>query len=54
MVFMSGVFHALVSCLLPCGHMKGQDWYGLLALVCDVYCIFFLLSHLVSWDRCGT
>ena len=25
----------------------------LLALVCDVYCDL-LLSHLVSWDRCGT
>ena len=24
-----------------------------MALVCDVYCEF-VLSHLVSWDRCGT
>ena len=24
------------------------------ALVCDVFCVVLLLSHLVSWDRCGT
>ena len=48
MLFMSCVCHAFAS--VNCCLMESAD---LLALVCDVYCDFFLLSRLVSWVRCG-
>ena len=50
-VFVSCVSHAFVSvyyCLVTCWERA-----DLLALVGDVYCIL-LLSHVVSWVRCGT
>ena len=34
---------------LPCGHLKGRA--DLLFVMCF---LILLLSHLVSWDRCGT
>ena len=52
MLFMSCVCHAFVS-VHCCLVVTGRESADLLALVCDVYCDL-LLSHLVSWDRCGT
>ena len=41
-----------VCSLLPYGHLKGKGW----PLGSCLWCFFviLLLSHLVSWDRCGT
>ena len=51
--FVSCVSHAFVSvhCCLVATCLERAD---LLALVGDVYCILFLLSHVVSLVRCGT
>ena len=40
MLFMSCISHAFpyICSLLPCGHLLGKGY--LMALVCDVYCIF--------------
>ena len=53
MFFVSCVSHAFVSvhCCLVATCLERAD---LLALVGDVYCILFLLSHVVSLVRCGT
>ena len=53
MLIMPCVCHAFesVHCCLVVTSTERAD---LLALVCDVCCDFFLLSHLVSLDRCGT
>ena len=50
MLFMSRVCHAFASvpCCLVVTCWERAD---LLALICDV---FLSLSHVVSWDRCGT
>ena len=52
MIFVSCVSHAFASahCCLVVPYGERAD---LLALVGDVYCIL-LLSHVVSWVRCGT
>ena len=52
MIFVSCVSHAFASvhCCLVVTCLEKAD---LLALVGDVYCIL-LLSHMVSWVRCGT
>ena len=51
-VFLPYVSHAFASvhCCLVVTCWESVD---LLALVGDVYCIL-LLSHVVSWVRCGT
>ena len=52
MFFLSCVSHDFTSvhcCLVVTGRERAE----LLALVGDVYCIL-LLSHVVSWIRCGT
>ena len=41
---------ASVYCCLVVNWWERAD---LLALLCDVYFDLFLLSHMVSWDRCG-
>ena len=51
-LFMSCVCNAFTSvhCCLVVTCWERAD---LLALVCDVYCVL-ILSHVVSWVRCGT
>ena len=53
MFFVSCVSHAFpsVHCYLVVTCWEKAD---LLAFVGDAYCIFFLLSHVVYWVRCGT
>ena len=43
----------LFSFLQPPSHLRGRDW-PLGSIVCDVFLCILLLSHLVSWVRCGT
>ena len=49
---MSCVCHAFAS-VHCCLVVTWRERADLLALVCDVI-VILLLSHLVSWDRCGT
>ena len=46
-------FLRLVFLILSRLFIAGWEKADLLALVGDVYCIL-LLSHVVSWVRCGT
>ena len=52
MLFMSRVCHAFASvhCCLVASEGKGlTSW-----LLFVMFIVILLLSHLVSWDRCGT
>ena len=53
MFFASSVSHAFASvhCCIVVTCWERAD---LLALVGDVFFAFLLLSHVVSWVRCGT
>ena len=42
----------LVCSLQPCSHLLGKS--DLFALLCVMFSCVFLLSHVVSWVRCGT
>ena len=53
MVFMSYVSHAFASvhcCLVVASAGKGLTFWLLLVM----FIVFLLLSHVVSWVRCGT
>ena len=52
-VFVSFVSHDFTS-VLCCLVVTCWERADLLALVCDVYCFFLLLSHVVSWVSCDT
>ena len=52
MIFVSCVSHAFAS-VHCCLVITCRERADLLALVGDVYCSL-LLSHMVSWVRCGT
>ena len=58
MVFVCLVFLMLSRLFIAALWSPAGKWlHDLLALVCDVYCIFvvfLLFSHFVSWVRCGT
>ena len=51
------IFHKIFKYMIFQMRQKALLWSkGLTSctLVCDVFCVILLLSHLVSWDRCGT
>ena len=43
-----------ICSLLPCGHLLGKGWPLGSCLWCLIVLFFLLLSHVVSWVRCGT
>ena len=53
MLFMFCVCHAFTS-VQCCPVVSGRERANLLALVFLMFIVILLLSHLVSWDRCGT
>ena len=52
--FLSLVVPMLSASVHCCLVVTCWERAGILALVGDVYFIFLLLSHVVSWVRCGT
>ena len=52
MVFMTCVCHAFASFVIALWSFEGKGLASWLLFV--TFIVILLLSHLVSWDRCGT